>query len=140
MKYFKKIINIIVELLIPFVILSLMIGVAKLFLDIKDVFKAPKISEGFDLLIENLLSIFIIMELLKSIVEYFEINRLKITFIIDAAIVFIIREVMVGLYKHNMEYMGMFGLSAILVVMGVLRTLAIIYSPELKGGIHHEQK
>ncbi|MCX7771242.1 MAG: phosphate-starvation-inducible PsiE family protein [Proteobacteria bacterium] len=138
MKYFKKIINILVELLIPFVILSLMIGVAKLFLDLKDVFSTPKISKGFELLIENLLSIFIVIELLKSIVEYFEVNRLKITFIIDASIVFVMREVMVGLYKHNMDYMVLFGLSSILLVMGILRTLAILYSPDYKKEVHHE--
>ncbi len=130
MKYFKKIIKVIVEILIPIVILALLISLSKIFLDLTYVFKAPTISQGLDLLIENILSIFILIELLKSIVEYFEIERLKITYIVDAAIVFVLREIMVGLFRHNMEYSSTLALTGFLLVAGFIRTMAIKYSPE----------
>lgn len=139
MRYFKKIINILIELLIPVVILALLIGVAKILIDLKGVFNAPRISQGLDLIIENILSLFILIELLKSIVEYFEIERLKITFIIDAAIVFVLREVMVGLYRHNIEYPTTLAMTGFLLVAGIIRTMAIKYSPDLTKEKKNEQ-
>lgn len=139
MRYFKKIINIIVELLIPIVILAMIIGFAKILIDMKLVFQASKIAEGFDILIENILSMFILIELLKSVVEYFEVQRLKITFIIDASIVFVLREIMVGLYKHDMDYIVIFAMASFLLVAGLLRTMAIKYSPDSGKEFKHEQ-
>ncbi len=46
---------------------------------------------------------FIVIELLRSLIEYFTVHRLKITFITDAALVFVLREIMVGLYQHKLE-------------------------------------
>ena len=130
MKTFKKVIDIIVKLLIPLVILTLMMGIAKIFLDLRTVFHSPAISEGFDLMVTNILSMFVVMELLKGIIEYFEVHRLKITFITDAAIVFILREVMIGLYQHKMAASEGAVLGGLLLVIGVIRTLAIVYSPD----------
>jgi len=139
MRWFKKVIDIIVKLMIPLVILALMIGIAKIFLDLKEVFHSPTIAGGFDIMVTNLLSMFVVIELLKGIIEYFEIHRVKITFITDAAIVFILREVMIGLYQHKMGAIEIVSLGGILMVIGVIRTLAILYSPDRKKeAIKHE--
>ena len=136
MNLFKKVVDIIIKLLIPLVILALMIGIARIFLDLKVVFKSPTIAAGFDIIITNILSMFIVIELLRSIIEYFEIHRLRITFITDAALVFILREVMVGIYQHKMGAIETGSLAVLLLVIGGIRTLAIVYSPdrEEKGG------
>lgn len=130
MRLFKKIVDIIIKLLIPLVILTLMIGMARIFLDLKVVFRSHTISAGFDIMVTNILSMFIVIELLRSIVEYFEIHRLRMTFITDAAMVFILREVMVGIYQHTMEAVTIGALGVFLLVMGGIRTLAILYSPD----------
>lgn len=129
MRLFKKIVDIIIKLMIPLVILALMIGIARIFLDLKEVFKSPTIAAGFDIMITNILSMFIVIELLRSIIEYFEIHRLRITFITDAALVFILREVMVGIYQHKMNAVEIGSLAILLLVIGAVRTLAIVYSP-----------
>ncbi len=87
MRLFKKVVDIIIKLMIPLVILALMMGIARIFLDLKAVFKSPTVAMGFDIMVTNILSMFIVIELLRSIIEYFEIHRLRITFIVDAAIV-----------------------------------------------------
>lgn len=130
MNIFKKVIDIIVKLLIPLVILTLMMGIAKIFLDLRIVFHSPTINEGFDLMVSNILSMFVVMELLKGIIEYFEVHRLKITFITDAAIVFILREAMIGLYQHKMAAAEGAVLGGLLLIIGIIRTLAIVYSPD----------
>src|SRR3990170_3712919 len=103
MRLFKKVLEIIIKLIIPLVILALMMGIARIIIDLKIVFKSPTIAIGFDTMVTNILSIFIVIELLKSIIEYFDIHRLRITFIIDAALVFILREIMIGIYQHKTD-------------------------------------
>ncbi|WP_333655852.1 phosphate-starvation-inducible PsiE family protein [Dissulfurispira sp.] len=80
MGLFKKVVDIIIKLMIPLVILALMMGIARIFIDLRVVFKSPTIAAGFDTMVTNILSMFIVIELLRSIIEYFEIHRLKITF------------------------------------------------------------
>ncbi len=64
---------------------------------------------------------------------------MKITFIIDAAIVFVLREVMVGLYRHNIEYPTTLAMTGFLLVAGIIRTMAIKYSPDLTKEKKNEQ-
>ncbi len=140
MRYFKKVVDIIIKLMIPLVILTLMVGIARVLLDLKTVFKSPTISTGFDIMVTNILSIFIVVELLRSIIEYFDIHRLRITFIIDASIVFIIREIMIGIYQHKLVALEIASIAMLLLIMGGIRTLAIVYSPEKKEVKKHEEE
>ncbi len=132
--FFNKITDIIIKLLIPLVIISLFMGFAKVILDLRVAFSSPTISKGFDILITDILSMFVVIELLRSIIECFEIRRLKITFIIDAGLVFILREIMIVLYKNKIEHSEILSLSALLLVLGVIRTLAILFSPDKQEG------
>jgi uncharacterized membrane protein (DUF373 family) len=138
MRLFKKAADIIIKLMIPLVILALMMGIARIFLDLRVVFNSPTIALGFNIMVTNILSMFIVIELLKSIIEYFEIHRLRITFITDAALVFILREIMIGVYQHKMGAMEIGSLAILLLVIGGVRTLAIVYSPDKKEVIKHE--
>jgi len=130
MRYFKKVVDIIIKLMIPLVILTLMIGIARMVLDLKVVFKSPTIALGFDIMVTNILTMFIVIELLKGIIEYFVVHRLRITFIVDAAIVFILREVMIGIYHHKIGAIEIASLAVLLLVLGGIRALAIVYSPD----------
>lgn len=130
MQHFRKVINILIKLMIPLVIIALMMGIARIILDLRVVFGSPTIAAGFDLMVTNILSMFVVIELLRSIIEYFEVHRLKITFIIDAAIVFVLREIMIGLYGHTLAYMDIIALAVLILIIGCMRTLAIIFSPE----------
>ncbi len=141
MRLFKKVVDIVIKLMIPLVILALMIGIARIFLDLREVFGSPTIAGGFDIMVTNILSMFVIVELLKGIIEYFEVHRVKITFITDATLVFILREVMIGIYQHKMGWIEVLSISALLIVIGGLRTMAILYSPDKgKEVTVHEQR
>jgi uncharacterized membrane protein (DUF373 family) len=130
MKLFKKVVDVLIRMMIPLVILALMLGMARVFLDLKGVFLSPSITEGFNSLLTDILSMFVVMELLRTILEYFEIHRLRITFIIDGALVFILREIMVGIYQHKMSAIETISFAVLLLVIGVIRTLAIVHSPK----------
>lgn len=129
MIYFKKIVDIIIKLMIPLIILSLLMGIAKIFLELKGVFQSPKISTGFNILVTNILSMFVVIELLRGIIAYFEINRMRLTLIADAALIFILREIMIGIYQQSIKPLKIISFSFLLLVIGAIRTLAILYSP-----------
>jgi uncharacterized membrane protein (DUF373 family) len=130
MKLFKKVVDVLIRMMVPLVILALMLGMARIFLDLKGVFLSPSITEGFNSLLTDILFMFVVMELLRTILEYFEIHRLRITFIIDGALVFILREIMVGIYQHKMSAIETISFAVLLLVIGVIRTLAIVHSPK----------
>ena len=130
MNRFRKTVDILIKMMIPLVILALMMGIARIVLDLRVVFGSPTIAAGFDLMVTNILSMFVIIELLRSIIEYFELQRLRITFIIDAAIVFVLREIMIGLYQHTLASMDVIALAVLILIIGGLRTLAIVFSPQ----------
>lgn len=143
MKYFTKIVDSLIKFMIPIVIIALMMGIARLILDLRAVFGSRTIAAAFDMMVTNILSMFIVIELLRSIIEYFAVHRLKITFITDAALVFVLREIMIGLYEHNLETGMIIALAALILVIGILRTLAIVFSPEKylePEGVHHGQQ
>jgi uncharacterized membrane protein (DUF373 family) len=130
MNTFKKFIDILLKFMVPLMIVALLLGLARVILDLRVVFASPTVSQGFDLLITNILSLFVVMELLKSIMEYFEHHRIKLTFITDAALVFVLREIMIGLFGHSMAAREVLALSALILVIGGVRTMAVVFSPD----------
>ncbi len=133
---FRRAVDVVVKALMPLAIVALMLGIARVFLDVWQVWRGPSIAEAFDVLVTDILSMFVVVELLKSIVEYFEIHRLKITFILDAALVFVLREVMIGLYKRELHAPEIAALAALLLVMGAVRIAAVRFSPPERRGFH----
>jgi len=133
-RWFRTAVDWIVKLLMPLAILALMMGIARVFLDLVAVWRGPSIASGFDVLVTDILSMFVVIELLKSIIEYFEVHRLKITFILDAAVVFVLREVMIGLYKRELRAPEIGALAGMLLVMGAFRIAAVRFSPEGRRG------
>ena len=129
-RWFGRAVDLVVKLLVPLAVLALMMGLARVFLDLWTVWRTPSIAAAFDVLVTDILSMFVVIELLKSIVEYFEVHRLKITFILDAALVFVLREVMIGLYRHAMQPTETGALALLLFVLGALRIAAVRFSPE----------
>ncbi len=129
-RWFGRAVDFVVTLLVPLAIVALMMGLARVFLDLWNVWRTPSIATAFDVLVTDILSMFVVIELLKSIVEYFEVHRLRITFILDAALVFVLREVMIGLYKHAMQPTETGALALLLLVLGALRIAAVRFSPE----------
>jgi uncharacterized membrane protein (DUF373 family) len=117
------------KLLIFFVVLVLGVGLVRLFWDVWKVMAANELREAFGFTVTNLLTFFIILELFKSLVEYFREHRLKLTFIVDATLVFILREVMIGLYQHQSSPLQISALALMALALGAVRTLAIMYSP-----------
>lgn len=58
-----------------------LMGIARVILGLYAVFGRQTLAAAFDMIVTNILSMFIVIELLRSLIEYFTVHRLKITFI-----------------------------------------------------------
>jgi phosphate starvation-inducible membrane PsiE len=89
--FFNHVMDLFFKCLIFFVVLVLGIGLVRLFWEVWKVMAVSELKEAFGFTVTNLLTFFIILEIFKSLVEYFREHRLKLTFIVDATLVFILR-------------------------------------------------
>jgi uncharacterized membrane protein (DUF373 family) len=135
--FFNRVMDLFFKLLIFFVILVLAMGMVRLFWEVWRIMAASELKEAFTFTVTNLLTFFIIMELFKSLVEYFREHRLKLTFIVDATLVFLLREIMISLYQHQSPPLQIAALALLALVLGAVRTLAIIYSPIERKMVEH---
>lgn len=116
------------KILTIFVILALVIGTARIFLDMGKVFGAG-IETGFNTLVTDILGMIVVLELFKGLLEYFESHRVRITLIADMTLVFILRELMIALYQHRMDWKELAAMSLLIMAIGGLRLMAIMRSP-----------
>lgn len=118
---FNKVIDFVFGVILLFLIVGMLIGTAKLFLNIKDMVTVGQVTGSYFQTISDVLSLFILVELSRSLVHYFDNRRFRITFIVDAGIVFVLREIMIKLYQDKLSFEFVYALSALLLVLGLLR-------------------
>ena len=135
--FFNRVMDLFFKLLIFFVVVVLGMGFVRLFWETGRIMAVSQLKDAFSFTVTNLLTFFIILELFKSLVEYFREHRLRLTFIVDATLVFILREVMISLYQHQSPPLLIMALAFLALVLGVLRTLAIVYSPMERKMFEH---
>jgi uncharacterized membrane protein (DUF373 family) len=135
--FFNRVMDLFFKLLIFFVVIVLAMGLVRLFWETWRIMALSELKDAFSFTVTNLLTFFIILELFKSLVEYFREHRLRLTFIVDATLVFILREVMISLYQHQSPPLLITALAFLALVLGVLRTLAIVYSPMERKMVEH---
>ena len=135
--FFNRVMDLFFKFLIFFVVLILGMGLFRLFWEVWKVMTGNDLKEAFGFTVTSLLTFFIVLELFKSLIDYFREHRLKLTFIVDATLVFILREVMIGLYQNQSSPLQLAALAFLALVLGVLRTLAIIYSPMERRLVEH---
>jgi len=116
------------KLLSLLVILALIIGTARIFLDMQSVFE-KSIDAVFKTLVTDILGMIVALELFRGLTDYLELHRVRLTIIVEVTLVFVLREVMISLYQHKMVWQEMLAMSVLIAVLGALRTLAIVRSP-----------
>lgn len=121
LKMFDRVVAVVFGAMMLIITLGMIIGVFSLFVDIRDMLVDHKLTEGYLKIISGVLTLFIMIELLRSIVEYFSAKRLRMTFIVDAALVFVLREIMIKLFEHKIQPDELYAMSALILVLTVLR-------------------
>ena len=129
----NRTIAVIFGVMIVIIILTLIVGVADLFTDIRNLAMEHKLRANYLEIIYDVLTLFVMIELLRSMTEYFNSKRLRMTFIVDAAIVFVLREVMIEIFEQKVVAEEMYAMSALIVALTILRVGSmLLYQRDVK--------
>lgn len=125
-KIFDRAINLLFGVLLLFITIGVTAGVINLFLQLGDLVTNTDITRHYVRLVSDVLTLFVLIELSRSLVSHFDEHRLRLTFIADAGIVFVLREIMIKLFEHKIAADEIYALSVLLFVLGCLRTAAVL--------------
>ncbi len=80
-----------------------------------------------------MLEFIVIMEVVKMISDFIKKEKLRLRYVIDIFIIFLIRDVIILSTNLKKDYFDIGFLLAVIFVFFIFRILAITYSPSLKG-------
>jgi len=124
--YFDRIVDVVFGVILVFIMVGIAIGTVQLFASTWKLFEFEGITGHYVSLITDVLTLYVLIELSRSLVEYFNTHKLRLTFIVDAAIVFVLREILISLFKHELKADMLYAFSAFLLVLGSLRIGSVL--------------
>ena len=123
--------KIIINILIIYIILLLLIGLAKTIFSIKTFLNMEHFGLAFGQAVTDILTFLVIIELFRSFVEYFKAKRFRLHSMIDPFIIFVVRELIIILYSHEaIIWQNLIGFAFLILSLGIVRTLAVLFSPK----------
>lgn len=131
-RIFQKSLHLIVNILIIYIILILFIGLVKTVVEFKTLLSSNPIKPAFSNVITDILAFLVIIELFKGFIEFLTSCRFSLHSMIDPAIMFVLRELIIHIYqKPEVSFQTLSGFALVIMALGAVRTLAICFSPEL---------
>ena len=135
--FYNKTTAYVFSIILFFITLTMIIGVARLFYRVGDLFQEGGITGNYLHIFTDVLTLYILIELSRSLLEYFTSHRLRLTPIIDAGIVFVLRHIMIDLFNHKLENDSIYALSFLMLVLGAIRIgTSITFVHESKASQH----
>ena len=124
--YFDKSVDVVFAIILVFIMIGIAIGTAQLFVTTWKLLAFEGITGHYIDIIADVLTLYVLIELSRSLVEYFNTHKLRLTFIVDAAIVFVLREILIALFKHELKAEMLYAFSVFLLVLGALRIASVL--------------
>ncbi|OCB03562.1 hypothetical protein BBC27_07310 [Acidithiobacillus ferrivorans] len=84
-------------------------------------------------LVVDVLSTFVLIELFRTFTDYLEFHRLRLRVLAEVGIVFVLREMFIGLYAHRMDSPVLLAIAALLAVLVAARVAAVQFPPRHNG-------
>jgi uncharacterized membrane protein (DUF373 family) len=128
---YKRITGYIFGVVLLFTTLSLLIGAFRLFYTLYELTIMSGVTGNYMKIFSDVLTLVILLELSRSLFQYFMENEINLQVILDAGIVFVLRDIMIGLFEHKLKTDDIYALSFLLLVLGVIR-LGLDYLPNRK--------
>jgi len=125
-KIFKIIIDLVTIIILYVLLLALLAGVINILMDIKSILFGT-LGGGFGQIVASVLTIFILIDLFKTFVDFREHEEIRITYVTDATILIVMREIAAGVYAQRFDYQFILGLSILLLILGIVRALTVKY-------------
>lgn len=127
MTVWTKGIKLVLSLLILTILTALAGGVMMTFLDVALLFRRP-VEEALRQVLIDTLILLAVVEVFKTTLTYFSEGRVKVTFIVDTILVVMLTEVISEWFKGE-SLVHLAALGAILLILGVMRIMAVRFSP-----------
>lgn len=122
--YSISFILLILQIIISF---GLVLGLYNLIMSIYTSY--PDTNQMFRHFIHHTLSLFVVIEIIKSINDYFKYKRIRLYLIIDVSIIILLRELVLGMYQHSIDQKFALTLTFITFVLILMRVIALKFSP-----------
>lgn len=137
---YRRILDSIVAILIFIMLVTLLGAVVGLVFDVIGGIRAVRngipthtLSHGLidsvarDLVID-VLSVFVLIELFRTFTDYLEFHRIRLRVLAEVGIAFVLREIFIGLYNHNIEWPEVLALTTLLAVLFAGRITSAIFN------------
>jgi len=118
---FNKVTGYIFGVILLFTTLALIIGSFRLFYSLYELILTSGVTGNYMPIFSDVLTLVILLELSRALFQYFMENTVRLPVIFDAGIVFVLRDIMIGLYEHKLKTDEIYALSLLLLVLGLLR-------------------
>lgn len=118
---FNKVTGYIFGIILLFTTFALLIGAFRLFYKLFELFNSTGITGNYLYIFSDVLTLVILLELSRGLFQYFMEHTIRLPVILDAGIVFVLRDIMIGLFEHKLETDDIYALSLLLFVLGIIR-------------------
>ncbi len=129
-RFYRLSIQLAFNIVVVVLVLGLFVGVARILLGLGQTLSGHNLAEAFHLLISDALTLVVVIELVRTFVDYFEWQRVRIHVLLDAGAVFVLRELFIGLHNQKIDSLGVLLWAAGVLVLVAARTLALKVQPE----------
>ncbi len=123
--FYNKFVSFLVIFTIPIIILTLIIAVAIIIFDLRYFIThlseetLYKNKEAFKYLIINVLNFFVLVELFRMFLDVIEYQRLRKRQMIEAGIIFVIREIIISLFSQKFDFWNITAFAILLLSLTI---------------------
>ncbi|MCS7194807.1 MAG: phosphate-starvation-inducible PsiE family protein [Meiothermus sp.] len=125
--FFRIVTRLIFNLALVALLVGLLVSVTRTLLDLGLAFSQPTVRLGLKDLVTNILSLVVVLELVRAFVDYFEYERIRAEILVEVAVVFVLREMMLGLFSGDIRGLDVLVWSAGILALIGARALAIAF-------------
>ncbi|MBP1909546.1 phosphate-starvation-inducible PsiE family protein [Methanolobus bombayensis] len=125
-RIFRKVINIVTIVILYILLLAIIVGMFNVFQNIGLVWLK---KGGFSQVVYSVLTIFVLIDFFKAFADYQVHERIRLTYVTDATILIVMREITVLIYGQEFDTETLLVFAALLLVLGIVRGIAVKFHP-----------
>ena len=125
----SKVIGMMVGLLMVVIYLWILGGLISLMSHLYNALATQKWSHGAEIMIKDIVIVLAALELIRTLQSYLKLGRVKVTFILDAALVVLIGE-LISLWYREYTLSEVFVSVSVISILTLLRIITSKFSPD----------
>ncbi len=130
MRFYGWIIDIIVVFLILVMLVTLGVAFVGVLYELYDALTNLRHEIAIQTLVISILSVFILIELFRTFTDYLEFHRIRMRVLTEVAIVFVLRDIFIGIYGRSLQWQDILALATLLAVLVAARIASVHFTPK----------